>query len=80
MLELLGPPSQLLQLGDHMVFYYLLESVHTKSLFLAVYNTSDSTVRYDRAVFFFDGDDVLEELALSAEQLPTRAEAGGAGE
>lgn len=64
-LELLGPPSQLLDLETRTVFYYLLEDTSTESLFLVLWNQSDSVVRYDRAIFFFGADGVLTEWAIS---------------
>ena len=79
-LAALGPPSQILDLGDRMCFYYLLEHTDSGSLFLVVYNTYESTVTYDRAVFFFDKQGKLEEMAMSAEGLPTSKELAGTQE
>ncbi len=72
-LALLGPPSHILKLGEDdstTVLYYLLEEDHTEALTLMVFNYTESRVRYDRAVFFFDGAGTLEEYAVSHEALP----------
>ena len=63
----LGPPSRIMALRGRTVFYYLLEDSHLVGLNLVIYNQSDTVVRYDRAVFFFDSDDRLESWALSDE-------------
>ena len=68
-LQLFGPPSQVISLSDQVVFYYMLERSVFRSLFLALYNRSDERVRYDRAIFFFDQDGVLVEYAYSREQV-----------
>ncbi|WP_439107156.1 hypothetical protein [Congregibacter sp.] len=59
----LGPPSQLVSLGDETVLYYLNESSEGQGLILLVYNRFDLTARYDRAVFIFDEDDVLADYS-----------------
>ena len=63
----LDPPSRIMALRGRTVFYYLLEDSHLVGLNLVIYNQSDTVVRYDRAVFFFDSDDRLESWALSDE-------------
>lgn len=63
-LEALGPPSQVLSLGDGTALYYLLESTRSNELILLLYNRSVERTGYDRAVFFFDGSGVLTEQAL----------------
>lgn len=73
-LEVLGPPSQVIELHERTVFYYLLEDSHTWQLTLILYNHSDTRVRYDRAIFFFDAKGVLEEFALSPRPLPPEEE------
>lgn len=66
-LERLGPPSQILSLGGgRTAFYYLRESNQGSGLVLLVYNRREERTRYDRAVFFFDEQDLLSEYALSA--------------
>ena len=59
----LGPPSQLISLGDESVLYYLYERSEGEGLILLVYNRFTVDTRYDRAVFFFDENDVLTEFA-----------------
>jgi hypothetical protein len=63
-LELLGPPSQILSLEGETAFYYMVEKTHAKGLILIVYNDRDEHTVYDRAVFFFDDDGVLTEHAF----------------
>lgn len=69
-LDRLGPPSQLIELGERVVLYYLLERTEGSSLFLVVYNSSTERVQYDRAVFVCDAGGVLRQMSLSREALP----------
>lgn len=62
-LDLLGPPSQVISLGDETVLYYLYEKSAGQGYILIVYNRFDRGTEYDRAVFFFDSNDVLTEYA-----------------
>jgi outer membrane protein assembly factor BamE (lipoprotein component of BamABCDE complex) len=59
----LGPPSQLVSLGDETVLYYLNESSQGEGLILLVYNRFDVNARYDRAVFIFDENDRLTDYS-----------------
>jgi len=59
----LGPPSQILTLGEGTAFYYMLELNEASGLILLVYNTRKERTTYDRAVYFFDADDVLTDFA-----------------
>ncbi|MFT6285495.1 MAG: outer membrane protein assembly factor BamE (lipoprotein component of BamABCDE complex) [Alcanivorax sp.] len=59
----LGPPSQLISLGDETVLYYLYERSVGDGLILMVYNRFNVDTRYDRAVFFFDDNDILTDFA-----------------
>lgn len=59
----LGPPSQLIALGDETVLYYLMEQSRGEGLVLIVYNRMQINTAYDRAVFFFDDNDVLTEFS-----------------
>jgi outer membrane protein assembly factor BamE (lipoprotein component of BamABCDE complex) len=68
-LELLGPPSQLIGLKDQTVFYYLTEKTSGKGYIFIFWNQVDAKSEYDRAIFFFDGDGVLEEFAYSQEEI-----------
>ena len=62
-LELLGPPSQVISLEDESVLYYLFEHSEGEGLILILYNRMKIDTRYDRAIFFFDENDVLTEYA-----------------
>ncbi len=62
-LTALGPPSQVVALGDETVLYYLYEYTEGGGLILLVYNQFKIDTRYDRAIFFFDGDDTLTDFA-----------------
>lgn len=69
-LDALGPPSQVLNLGDRTAFYYLKEAFRSDRLLLIIYNKTKRTTAYDRAVFFFDAEGVLEKASLSKTALP----------
>ena len=62
-LKLLGPPSQVIALDDETVLYYLFEHSKGTGLILIVYNTVAVDTQYDRAIFFFDENDVLTDSA-----------------
>jgi outer membrane protein assembly factor BamE (lipoprotein component of BamABCDE complex) len=62
-MEALGPPSQILTVGEETAFYYMLEMTEKKGLILLIYNTRDERTSYDRAVYFFDANDVLTDFA-----------------
>jgi hypothetical protein len=66
----LGPPSQVINLDDQVIFYYLKERMAGQGYILLFYNRSSIETRYDRAIFFFDDDDVLTRYAYSNEALP----------
>ena len=57
----LGPPSQVIALGDETVLYYLNEQADGNGLLLVVYNRFTVDTRYDRAIFFFDQNDRLTD-------------------
>ena len=65
----LGPPSQIVDLQNQLVFYYMKESVSGQGYYFLFYNTSESQTRYDRAIFFFDPDGVLLRYAYSNESI-----------
>ena len=69
-LRFLGPPSQVIALSDQVIFYYMLERSRLRSYFLGIYNRSDEKVKYDRAIFFFDENEILTEYSYSAEEVP----------
>ncbi len=62
-LKLLGPPSQVIALDNESVLYYLFERSEGEGLILIVYNRMRIDTRYDRAIFFFDENDVLTEFS-----------------
>lgn len=59
----LGPPSQIISLQDETVLYYLFEHAQGNGLILVLYNRFDTQTKYDRAVFFFNENDVLTDYA-----------------
>ena len=69
-LSALGPPSQLINLGNQTVFYYLQEQKQTRSLILILYNQTREKITYDRAIFFFDQQGHLTDFATSDEKSP----------
>jgi len=62
-LRLLGPPSQVIALDDETAMYYLFEHSDGDGLILILYNRMRIDTRYDRAIFFFDENDVLTEFS-----------------
>lgn len=67
-LEKLGPPSQIIGLEDGIVYYYMQENSQGKAYYFLLYNRSDETVRYDRAVFFFDREGILTKFSYSPDE------------
>lgn len=61
----LGPPSQVVTLGDETVFYYLREHMKVNGLVLLVYNNVRVNAEYDRAIFFFNKKGVITDLSVS---------------
>lgn len=68
--DFLGPPSQLINLDEETVYYYLREHRNGKGLILLIYNWGSQDLTYDRAVFFFDKKGVLTKHSYSLEALP----------
>jgi outer membrane protein assembly factor BamE (lipoprotein component of BamABCDE complex) len=62
-LEVLGPPSQVIALENESALYYLFEHSDGEGMILIVYNRIQIDTRYDRAIFFFDENDVLTDYA-----------------
>ena len=62
-MALLGPPSQLIALDEESVLYYLFEHSKGDGLILILYNRMRINTRYDRAVFFFDENDILTDYS-----------------
>ena len=65
-LEALGPPSQIISLKEETILYYLFEKQEGEGMILILYNRIDIDTRYDRAVFFFDENDVLTDYSARA--------------
>lgn len=63
-MESLGPPSQVIALGDEQVLYYLFETSRGKGAILILYNWFRIDTRYDRAIFFFDANDRLRDFSV----------------
>ena len=68
-LELLGPPSQVMNLGDQVIFCYMMEKTEGKGGYLLIYNWNNKKIIYDRAIFFFDKNRILKDYALSKESI-----------
>lgn len=66
-LDWLGPPSQVIALGEQTVFYYLSQLQSGQSKILIVWNDTKDQTRYDRAIFFFNQDGVLTEFSIRDE-------------
>jgi hypothetical protein len=71
-MKVLGPPSQVIALGEQTLFYYLREQQKLESLSVIIYSHSRERIMYDRAIFFFDGNGLLQDFALSEEAIPRR--------
>ena len=71
-LDLLGPPSQVISLDDETVLYYLFEHSAGNGFILIAYNRFTIDTRYDRAIFFFDGNDRLSDYATHTDADPNR--------
>jgi hypothetical protein len=67
-LSQLGPPSQVIGLRDQTVFYYLKEHDEGRGGIFLVYNWVKEDVSYDRAIFFFNADGVLQDYGFSDEK------------
>ena len=68
-LDLLGPPSQLINLKDQSVFYYLAQSSTGTGRIFVVWNKTTEKTEYDRAIFFFDAEGILQQFAFSEEEI-----------
>jgi hypothetical protein len=64
-LEVLGPPSQIISHRDGAIFYYLHEEAVGSGVIFILYNQGHLNTRYDRAIFFFDAAGVLQDYAFS---------------
>lgn len=68
-LDQLGPPSQLINLQNQTVFYYLTEEMSGQGKIFIIWNQVSAESKYDRAIFFFDTDGILQEFAYSKEEI-----------
>lgn len=62
-LALLGPPSQVISLEEETVLYYLFEKSKGNGVILIVYNRMQIDTHFDRAIFFFDEQDILTDYS-----------------
>ena len=69
LMEQLGPPSQVIAVGDETVLYYLFEHSDGEGFILILYNRFTVETRYDRAIFFFDDRDLLTDYATHTAQV-----------
>ncbi|MCB1701597.1 MAG: hypothetical protein H6985_15240 [Pseudomonadales bacterium] len=67
-LAILGPPSQVIALEEETVLYYLYERSKGSGLILILYNRMKIDTHYDRAVLFFDENDVLTDFATRIDE------------
>jgi len=67
-LTLLGPPSQVISLEDETVLYYLFERSRGDGVILIVYNRMEINTHYDRAILFFDENDILTDFATRIDE------------
>lgn len=72
-LRRLGPPSQVIALGNEVVFYYVREQLKGRQTILLLYNNLEEQTVYDRAIFFFDKRGILTQHSISAESIPKKA-------
>ena len=67
-IQVLGPPSQVIGLRNQTVFYYLKERSKGNGAIMLVYNWVKEDVTYDRAIYFFDQNGVLQDYGYSQEE------------
>ena len=67
-LALLGPPSQVISLEEETVLYYLFERAKGNGVILILYNRMEIETHYDRAILFFDANDVLTDYATRIDE------------
>jgi outer membrane protein assembly factor BamE (lipoprotein component of BamABCDE complex) len=70
--ELLGAPSEIVQLGFRSAYRYEFGTAKRAALFLIVVNLSNTDARSDRLWLFFDDGDVLTHVASSFEAADAR--------
>ena len=67
-LALLGPPSQVISLEEETVLYYLFEKSKGNGLILILYNRMQIDTHFDRAIFFFNDQDILTDYATRIDE------------
>jgi len=67
-LRLLGPPSQVISMEEETVLYYLFERSKGEGVILIVFNRMKIDTDYDRAVLFFDENDILTDFATRIDE------------
>jgi hypothetical protein len=65
--EILGAPSRIVQLGNRSAYEYEHTQGKTTGVFLLLFATVHQDTRADRAWLFFDEDDVLTHLGTTLE-------------
>ena len=73
LIKALGPPSQIINLDNQSVYYYLREKNRGKGYIFIIWNQTTQVVEYDRAIFFFDKKGVLLKYSYSKRQPATNA-------
>jgi outer membrane protein assembly factor BamE (lipoprotein component of BamABCDE complex) len=73
-LKMLGPPSQVISLGEQTVFYYVREKVRERAYITFVYNVDNTEITYDRAAFFFNSKGVLVTHSYSKEAIERKVQ------
>jgi SmpA / OmlA family len=68
-IQLFGPPSQIINMDNGSVFYYLLQDKKGSGVFLLLFNYKSEKVSYDRAIFFFDKKGILTDYGFSVENI-----------
>lgn len=66
-LELFGPPSliDIKSMKDRTIYYYWVEKLKNRSLYLLFYNYWRIDIQYDRAMFIFNKNGILEYYGVS---------------
>ena len=68
-IQLFGPPSQIIDMDTGAIFYYLLQDKKGSGVFLLLFNYKKERVSYDRAIFFFDNEGILTDYGFSIENV-----------
>jgi hypothetical protein len=67
LLKSLGPPSlmDMRSMSGKTIYYYWMERLKNRSLYLLLYNYWDVDIKYDKAMFIFNKNGVLEYYGIS---------------